>query len=136
MRINSRYRNYLRLEVLVVILVTLSFQFIADRKLAALLASCLFLFSTLGIIFWESKQAEFRKRPTFWGALVFLIFSVLPILALRLAYWDMPFELIQVAGITGSQLHKSSSYVFILLLICLFVDSYTETIKAKKEGRI
>lgn len=131
----NRYRNYLRLEVLVVLLVMACFRLVPDKKIASLIASSLFIVSTLGIMYWErTHTAEYQKRPTFWGATVFLLFSVLPIFFLRLIYWDMPFDEIQVAGVTGAQMHKASNYVFIVLLICLFVDSYMERLKSAKSA--
>ena len=132
MKMNSRFRNYLRLEVLVVVLVMASFRLLPDKKTASLLASLFFVLSTLGILYWELRIPGFKQRPTFWGGLVFLFCSVLPILGLRLVFWDMPFEEIQVLHLSGAELHRFSNYFFLLLLVCIFVDSYNEARKAKR----
>lgn len=134
MKLNSRFRNYLRLEALVVVLVMLSFRFIPDKKIASLIASTLFIVSTCGILYWEMRLPNFRKRPTFWGALVFLLVSVLPIFSLRLIFWDQPFDQIQIGGMTGAEIHKASNSVFILLLLCIFIDSYLEGVRNREKS--
>jgi hypothetical protein len=131
MKKNNRFRNYLRIEVCVILLVLLCFRMIPDKRTASLITSMLFILSSFGILIWEIRYPQFQKRATFWGLLVFLLFSALPILLVRLAYWDLPFEEIQVLGVSGTLMHRASSYVFFLLLICLFVDSYQEAHKER-----
>lgn len=125
----NRYRNYLTIEAFVILLVIITFKVIADRPLAALVASLLFLISSLGILGWEIRHPGFYKRSTFWGFVAFLVLSVLPILGLRLWYWGEPWEAIALWGISGPALHEFSNKVFLMVMICIFADSYLETKK-------
>lgn len=135
-RKRNRFRNYLSLEALVVVLVILAFKVIPDKKMASMLTSALFILSTLAIIYWESRYPDFQKRPSFWGAVTFLVVSALPIFAVRLIYWDLPFDEIRVGGITGAEMHKISNYVFILMLVSFFIDSYLAQVKAREDGEL
>lgn len=132
MKQRSRFRNYLSLEAFVILMVLLSFRVIPDKKMAALVASGLFLVSTGLILYWETRFADFKKRPSFWGAAVFLAFSVLPIIALRLIYWDLPFDEIRVGPWTGADLHRTSNYFFMGMMVCFFVDAHLERVKQKE----
>lgn len=118
MRQRNRYRNFISLEVLVVLIVLASFKFIPNKAIAATLAGSAFFISTAVILWIEKSKAGFQKRPTFWAALIFMLFGVLPIGVLRLM--DQPVD----------AFHKASNYLFLFLLVALFVDSYTENRKA------
>lgn len=118
MRQRNRYRNYISLEVLVVLIVLGSFKFIPSKEIAATVAGLAFFVSTSLIIWLEVKKTGFKKRPTFWAASLFMVASVLPIGILRLM--DQPVDVF----------HKAANYLFLLLLVALFVDSYTENRKA------
>ncbi len=134
MKKNNRFRNYMRIEVCVILLVLLCFRVMPDKRMASVITSLLFILSSAGILFWEVRFPQFIKRATFWGILVFLDFSALPLFLLRLAYWDLPFEQIEVFGISGSQMHQASSYVFFVMMTCLFVDSYQEIQRQNKSA--
>lgn len=132
MKKRSRYRNYLSLEALVILSVILSFRIIPDKKTASIVTSFLFIASSAGIMYWETRYPGFKKRASFWGALGFLLFSALPVFLMRVLNWDMPFEEIQFLGISGAEMHKISNYVFILMMVCFFIDSYLERVKEKE----
>jgi predicted ferric reductase len=132
MKKRNRYRNYLSLEAAVIVLVILCFKLIPDKQTASVITSLLFLGSSLGILYWESKFAGYLRRPSFWGVITFLVLSAIPVFGLRLVYWDLPFEQIEVAGFTGPQLHQFSNIVFLVMLVAFFVDSYTENVKARQ----
>lgn len=132
MRKRNRFRNYLSIEAFVIVLVLVGFRVIPDKKLASVFASLLFIGSSAGIMFWEMKFPGFKRRPSFWGALGFLVLSALPVFGMRLLYWDIPFDEIQIAGVTGAQMHKASNYVFILMMVCFFIDSYLQTVKDRE----
>jgi len=130
----SRFRNYLSLEALVIFLVLICFQVIPDKKAASIVASFLFLSSSSLILYWETKFPDFKKRPSFWGTLIFLVASVLPIFILRLLYWELPFDQIQLGPITGAEMHKASNYLFMMMMLCFFVDAHLERVKAKENA--
>ncbi len=133
MKKRNRFRNYLSIEAFVIVLVLLSFRMMDDKKIASVFASLLFIGSTLGILYWETKFADYRKRPSFWGPIVFLVFSALPVFLMRVLNWNMDFNDVQVLGITGGQMHKASSYVFGLMLVCFFIDSYLANVRERQQ---
>lgn len=124
MRVRSRFRNYITLEALVVVCVLLAFQFIPVKEKAALIAGTLFLLSTAFIIFYELKFPGAMKRATFWGALLFLFAGAIPIFALRVMNWGIPFDQLSLLGIPAQKLHEFSNYLFLILVVCFFIDDY------------
>lgn len=134
-RPRNRFRNYLSIMAFVIIGVLLTFKMIPDKKIASLVASFLFIASSVGVILWERKHPGYQKRPSYWGALAFLVFSALPILAVRLLHWDMNFDDIQVFGISGSLMHKASNNVFIVMMVCFFADAFMETSRQREQAQ-
>ncbi len=131
----NRYRQYLSIEALVILLVLGSFRLIPDRQIAAVVASSLFLFSTLGILWWESKFEGYRKRVTFFMLIIFLVFSIIPVMGLRFLNWGIPFEELSLFGVTGPQIHKLSNYLFIGVMIGFFIDSHLEQVKQFEQSQ-
>lgn len=131
----SRFRNYLSLEALVIGLVLVCFQVIPDKKIASVVTSLLFLGSSVLILYWETRHEDFKKRPSFWGTLVFVIASVLPIFSMRLIYWGMPFDEIRLGPLSGAEMHKGSNYLFMLMMICFFIDAHLERVREKENER-
>ena len=122
--IKNRYRIYLFAHIMVVLLVTIIFQTIPERKIAALFAGGLFLLSPLLVLYFEFKSKVLLKRMSTYGALVFLAISAIPILYLRLANWSEEFGTLTLFGFSGVQLHQLSNKVFILMLVCFLVDAF------------
>ena len=133
MRKRNRFRNYLTFQALVILLVIAAFRFIPDKKAASVVTSLLFIGTSVAILWRETRFPDYRKRASFWGVLFFLLVSALPIFALRLIYWDMSFEEISLAGVSGADMHRASSYVFILMMVCFFIDSYLEQVKERQQ---
>ena len=130
MRSRNRYRQYLSIEALVILFVLGSFKFIPDRQIASVVASFIFLFSTLGIIYWEKQFPGFQKKVSFYALMAFLLLSVIPDMSLRFLNWGVPFEELSMGGIPGEQLHKFSNYLFIAMMIAFFIDSHLEQVKS------
>lgn len=131
----NRYRQYLSIEALVILLVLGSFRLIPDRQIAAVVASFLFLSSTLGILWWETKYEGYKKRVSFFMLTFFLIFSILPVMGLRFLNWGVPFEDLSLLGLPGQQIHKLSNYLFIGVMIGFFIDSHLEQVKQFEESQ-
>lgn len=131
-RLRNRYRNYLSIEAMVIILVIACFHFIPDKKWASVITSFLFIGSTGGILFCEWRSPGHCRRPSFWGALLFLFVSAIPIFVIRLIIWELPFDQIELLGVRGPQMHQFSNYVFMIMMVCFFADSYLETVKARE----
>lgn len=86
-------------------------------------------------MYWETRYPDYRKRASFWGLLVFLVFSAVPVFLMRVLNWDMEFDAIRVAGISGAEMHKASNYVFIIMMLCFFIDSYLERVREMQEPK-
>ena len=134
MKKRNRFRNYMSIEAVVILLVLATFKVVPDKKIASLITSFFFIASSVGILMWEMKYPGYKKRISFWGVIGFLLLSALPIFLMRVLNWNLSFEEIQFAGISGAEMHKLSTYVFFLLMICFFVDSYLETLKERGQG--
>lgn len=131
----NRYRQYLSIEALVILLVLGAFRLIPDRQIAAVVASSLFLFSTLGILWWESRYEGYKKRVSFFMLTLFLFFSVIPVMGLRFLNWGIPFEELSLLGISGPEIHKLSNYLFIGVMIGFFIDSHLEQVRQFEESQ-
>ena len=82
------------------------------------------LFSFLGIyvgLFLIRRKTYFRSL-TFWWLFVYLFYSVLPLLLVRLTNWGVDFNQLKVWGVMGADFHRISSEVFLILIGCSFVD--------------
>jgi hypothetical protein len=123
------------MNAVIVILVIGFFKFITDRQIAALCAGFLFLFGPIYVL-WSEKKAGCKLRSaSWWGSLVFLFISALPIFLLRIMYWNQPFENLSMLGISGPRLHQVSNYLFIVMLLCFVVDSFlSKRQEIKKPG--
>lgn len=115
-------RIYLFVHVIIVLLVILTFRIVPDRKIASLLASSLFLGGSFWVIWSEVRIRFFWKRFSFYGAVIFLLVSALPIVSLRLLHWDQNFSDIHFLGFSGNDLHQFSNKVFVAMLIGFFID--------------
>jgi hypothetical protein len=122
----NRFRNYISVEVAVIIGVLASFKLIENIQLAALVAGSLFILSTLGILAWEVRFNGYQRRVTFWGLVAFLFLSALPIMGLRLYFWGVPWAEVSFFGLTGPFLHQASNHLFLVLMVCFFIDSFLE----------
>ncbi len=130
----NKYRIYLFLQILVVILVIAAFKLIDSKRVAAIVNAILFFTSSLYVIF---KELKIPKSLSFWGACLFIIFGILPVVLLRILHWDSDFNSIQVfGGFTGADLHRISNYPFVFLLLCFFIDSYRLDLLLKREKKI
>lgn len=122
----SRYRIYMLIHALIAVIVILLFKMIEERKVAALMAGSLFIVGPAYVLWKESKMGFALKRTSWWSSLVFLCISSLPIFLLRVIYWNEAFENIQVMGLSGPRMHSMSSYLFIVMLLGFFMDSFLE----------
>ena len=116
-----RYRLFLFLELVVVLLIIGIFKFIEDRPIAGLIAGSVFLISTLlviGIEWWAIRKMTWALG----GALLFLLGAVIPIFILRLSSWGIPFDEASLLGVSGGVWHKASNYLYLLMLAGIFIS--------------
>lgn len=108
--------SLLILMALVVGAVILIFKVIQPLKVAALIAASLFLFISIFTIYSEIRWGRGKKSLAFITAVAFLIFFVVPILGLRLIYWNTDFQEIWIGSFRAQLLHEMSSRCYLLLV--------------------
>jgi hypothetical protein len=133
----SKHRKYIFLQLVIVVLVILSFRLIPEKRMASLVATSLFLLGAGFVLLMEAKTSQGRKGLSFLSTLIFVLFFVVPIIVLRIKSWDGVFELESLFGITGGQLHRGSNVAFMVMLSCYFFESLKEarlkaSLKAEK----
>ncbi|WP_415062701.1 hypothetical protein [Bdellovibrio sp.] len=116
MRRNA-FLGYLLAEVIVIVLVTMSFKFIPERQVAATVAGVLFVGLPLGMMTWEYRRAGLEQMAWFVAVLQFWTVFALPILGMRLANWGVPFEELSFLGIPGPVLHQWSSKSYMVMMV-------------------
>ncbi|PWU13272.1 MAG: hypothetical protein C5B49_14950 [Bdellovibrio sp.] len=105
-------------------IVTALFKFIPEKRSAAVAAGITFCFVS-GIIIWsEGRFGRNRRSTTWWIAIFFLAACTIPLIALRLVYWDLPFANTGVWGITGPELHQFSNYVYMALIASVIFEAF------------
>lgn len=112
-----RHRIYLFFQALTIVAVALIFRYIANRHVAALLASSLFFSVSLGPLYNELMR---RSKHWWWSLahLQFLVFFAAPILILRLMFWQTEFSQIEINGVPwGVILHRYSNLSFSLMML-------------------
>ncbi len=112
---------YLLLLAFVVVEVFLLFSLISDRQLAATLAGITFVVVPLALMIVEYRRAQLSEWVWFLSILQFWIFFALPILALRIANWGVPFGELSILGIPGTSLHEWSSKSYMLIVIVTII---------------
>lgn len=126
----NRYRNYLTVGLLVFLAVLAVFRLIEDRQIAGALAGALFTIVFSTIFLFELRKPAPWTRFTVYGIGLFLVSSALPILILRIVNWGEPWADVSIFGIAATELHFISSRVYVVMMICFFVDSMIEQKKA------
>lgn len=119
----KNYRMWIELVLLVAHIgaVILIFRTIEDRRLAGVIAGTLFLEISTTILVLEIIWGRGLRSLAFWGAVFFLVVSALPVMILRFAFWEIPFDSIELMGITGRQLHTlaNATYMGIIAMVIL-----------------
>lgn len=100
-----------------ILVVIFLFRFVPDRQIAA-------TFAGVGFVLWPSLflMSEFAKYPRIAKLhtiilAVFLLFCAVPILLLRVMNWGVPFDQLGILGISGNFIHKTSNYIYIVMLL-------------------
>lgn len=121
----------LLIHILTIFMVTLIFKGVPDRKVAAMMASTLFLSFPLWVFI---SNLRFL-RYIYWGHFQFFYFFALPIFLARIMYWEKDFQNIYAFGvISAQQIHKYSNYSYLImitltvfqLLVELYLDKKAE----------
>lgn len=116
---NLRIWIYLLLHALSVMAVIGFFRLIPDRKLASVFASLAFLFTSCGVLTFEtwSNDSKLRNPWIMWPTGLFLVCFVIPILISRWYFWDLNFEEVRVFGIWPAKIwHQASNLGFLAMM--------------------
>ena len=92
------------------------FKIVTDKPTAGTIAGIGFVLLPLFFLYIEMKVRDKRNYLHAVVLLVFLLSSALPIILLRILNQGVPFDSIELLGITGPQLHKISNYTYMLML--------------------
>lgn len=79
----------------------------------------------------EYKRAGFKEWAFFLGLLQFWLLFALPIMGLRLAYWDQDFNNLDLFGIPAPELHHWSSKSYILMMLLTVLPWWRYSTKEK-----
>lgn len=120
----GRYRTWIELVLLGlhILAVVLIFRTIEDRRIAGVVAGSLFLEIGLVVMWLEWKWGRGLGSLAFWAAMIFFWGSAVPVMGLRLAFWETPFDEIQWLGVTGRQLHQMSNGTYMAILLMAVVE--------------
>lgn len=127
----NRFRDYLRIQLLVAVGVFTTFAVMKDKQIASLITSTLFVSSCSVILWLESKHSGFLRRASFVSTTLFLVLLALPIFAFRLFFWGVLFSEIEWLGFRPAFLHQVSNIAFLLMLVCYFIDSFLSEKRSK-----
>lgn len=131
----NRFRKYLLLQATAVLGVTIVFAILPDKKMASVLASLMFIFSSFVVLGSEKFLVKTtRSGLAFWATAIFLVFFILPIVILRLAFWESSFEQISFAGLSARGLHQYSNFAFMVMLVTYYIESLRHNKKGPKTG--
>lgn len=110
------------LEVLSIILAVFIFKNIESKNLAGLIAGSQFLALGLYVLISLLKSSQPFKFFTFYGALSHIFLTTIPMLFLRLSYWNTDFKELSFLSFPTENLHKFSEKVFLFLMLCTLLD--------------
>lgn len=111
------YGYYLLVQVLTIPLVMLIFKLIADRKIASLVASFVFISVSLGIMAAEFRNFRFERKIFWLAGLQFFLLFVVPIFLLRVINWSEDFSSLHWGPISGPWLHRFSNFSDLLWMV-------------------
>lgn len=104
---------------LTVPLVMLTFRLIPDRKIAATVAGILFVLGPI-LMVRSHRRLPWRPGPDrlWWAAVAqFVLLFAIPILGLRLLFWETPFEELRFFGVPGPQWHRLANTSYLIMAV-------------------
>ncbi len=110
-------------EIAAMVVAYLSFQVIADRGFASVVAGSTFVALGVTILALGMRDRNFRKTFTFWLGLIHLFVISLPMMGTRIATWGADFHSVQILGmIPGPTFHRMSEMFYVVLVIGTVID--------------
>lgn len=114
----NRFAIYSVLFILVIFAVMIFFRINDDKKMASVQAGALFVIVPLALLLYEIRFYRLEKSLWIFSVLQFWLLFALPIMGLRLLYWQEEFSNLNVLGVSGGLLHtwSSKSYLFMMII--------------------
>ena len=119
---HNPYFKYLFLQILMLPTIIAIFKYIPDRKIAALFAGSLFIAICLGTFRSEFLRTRFNAKFFWWSGLQFFILFALPIVLLRLFYWEQAFGEIAIGPLRASALHELSNKSYLIWMLGTLIE--------------
>ena len=113
------YRSQLILQFVWILIVGALFIFIADKRIAGVIAAIGFFLIPIIMIETERRKPG-KKSPLqiaqMGSALAFLFFASLPIFFLRVLNWNTEFSQLQLFGIPADSIHAFSNFLYSVMI--------------------
>jgi hypothetical protein len=124
MTLIRRLSIVLMLQLSTVPIVILIFKLIEEKRVAGLVAGVFFLSLTVGLFLFLRRGKNSQMLGTSWFALLFLALVAVPMVYKRATNFDLPFEQIEIWGISGPEFHRLSERVFLILVVMTLMDLF------------
>lgn len=134
-----RQKTWIRdlgLLILQVPLVITIFKLVPEKRMAALMAGFVFIGIPAFLMFRRFQQPfQVRLAHQLWwlGVGVFWAVFAIPMMALRLWHWTLPFEEISWLGLPGPVWHQLSNKAFMAMMVLAVVAHLIEFRGDKKK---
>lgn len=119
-----RYRAWFELALMLlnILFVTQVFRFIENRPTASIVASSAFFILAVTLIHLETRYGRGQGSLAWWNAILFLSLFVIPLIFLRVFFWEKPFDQVGFWGIRGSELHHYSTWAYMVLMVSVVIE--------------
>lgn len=119
-------------ELITIVMVTLTFIFFGDRLIAGRIAGTFFLALGFFVCSKGFTSQEFRKAYSFKVGCVHLLLSLIMIIA-RILHPEGSFASVNILGfIPGALYHQISTVIYVILIAATSLDIYqTKTLQSK-----
>lgn len=103
-------------QVLAAVLAVLSFRWVPDRSIAAMLAATGFVLIGAYVVWGHRDWLNKSSSPLYWLAWVHLFIFSIPMLIVRLVFWGEDFSNIHIYKIPADQFHRFSEINYLLFM--------------------
>jgi len=116
------YFYRLLVELFVIVLVPIIFNFVTNRLQAGIIAGSIFIALGFYVIWPGIKNAVGRRAISFWAGCLHLAISAFPLFVTRLLQADLKFEDVRIIGMSGPDFHRFSTVIYSLMLVATLID--------------
>lgn len=135
---SAKYFWPLLVEVLQVPFLIIMFKVIPYKQLAGILGGVMFLIVIFSLVK-HFHNMLYTKSFAVYALLGHLFLFVIPMLVLRIGFWNVPFEEVNFMGVQASMLHSLSEKFYVIVLWttiydCMKIKSYKGIPHFNEEG--